>query len=194
MHKKSIFIAVFVFIFFSKNMFSQENIYQQYLDINNIPIIIDANENNFYIDDSIIVNEFFEFIDFVILRIEIIADNILNAKTTRTNIGGPYKRKFIRIIDGEINITEDTSQPRLIYDPLHPDSIKNGSRKGYVEFPNIDIVTEMVDLIVSSRILDAILSKGVDNQIIDEDEYGQIIKRVEIIKNGIIDTIFNDNE
>jgi flagellar basal-body rod protein FlgC len=185
MYKK--IIVIVVFIFFSMSIFPQENnIYQQYLNINNIPIIIDSEENNCYIDDSISVNDFLKFIDFIILKIEVVGDNIINAKTTKTANGGPFKRKYIRIINGEIDITENISQPRLVYDPLHPDSIKNGPQKGYVEFPNIDIVPEMVDLIITSRILEMILIKGLDNQIINTDEYEQIIKRSEILVNEIL--------
>ncbi len=39
------------------------------------------------------------------------------------------------------------TNPRLVYDPTHPDAIKTGPRKGYVEFPNVNIVNEMVDMI-----------------------------------------------
>jgi flagellar basal-body rod protein FlgC len=170
------------------NIFSHENnIYQQYLNINIIPIIIGSDENNCYIDDLIIASDFFKFIDFIILKIEIIIDNIVNEKTTKINNGGPFKRKYIHIVNGEVNIAEDISQPRLVYDPTHPDSIKNGPKKGYVEFPNVDIVTEMVDLISTSRILETILLKGLENQIIDKDEYEQLIKRVEIFDIIIMD-------
>jgi flagellar basal-body rod protein FlgC len=170
------------------SIFAQENnIYQQYLNINNIPIIIGSDENNCYIDDSIITKDFFKFIDFINLKIEIIIDNITNEKTTRINNGGPFKRKYIRIVNGEITIAEDISQPRLIYDPAHPDSIKDGPRKGYVEFPNVDIVIEMVDLIMASRILEIISLKGLERHIINKDEYEQLMKRLEILDNEIMD-------
>ena len=42
-----------------------------------------------------------------------------------------------------------------MYDPTHPDAIKTGPRKGYVEFPNVNIVNEMVDMIAASRSYDA---------------------------------------
>jgi flagellar basal-body rod protein FlgC len=44
---------------------------------------------------------------------------------------------------------------RLVYDPTHPDAIKTGPRTGYVEMPNVDIVTEMVDMIAASRAYEA---------------------------------------
>jgi flagellar basal-body rod protein FlgC len=44
---------------------------------------------------------------------------------------------------------------RLVYDPSHPDAIKSGPREGYVEMPNVDIVSEMVDMINASRAYEA---------------------------------------
>ena len=110
------------------------------------------------------------------LRSDVISDNIANASTTRTQEGGAYKRsrvvfepiaasnprwrtpftpadldngpgKGVKVLE----IVKDTSQGRLVYDPEHPDSIKSGPNKGYVEYPNVNIVNEMVDLISASR-------------------------------------------
>ena len=47
------------------------------------------------------------------------------------------------------------AQTRLVYDPTHPDAIQSGPRKGYVEFPNVNIVNEMVDMISASRAYEA---------------------------------------
>jgi len=44
---------------------------------------------------------------------------------------------------------------RLVYDPTHPDAIKTGPREGYVEYPNVNIVNEMVDMISASRSYEA---------------------------------------
>ena len=44
---------------------------------------------------------------------------------------------------------------RLVYDPTHPDAIKTGPRQGYVEFPNVNIVEEMVDMISATRSYEA---------------------------------------
>ena len=54
-----------------------------------------------------------------------------------------------------MEITKDTSQGRLVYDPDHPDAFKSGPNKGYVEYPNVNIVNEMVDLISASRAYEA---------------------------------------
>ena len=54
-----------------------------------------------------------------------------------------------------LEITKDTSEGRLVYDPTHPDAILTGPRAGYVEYPNVNIVNEMVDLIAASRAYEA---------------------------------------
>jgi flagellar basal-body rod protein FlgC len=113
------------------------------------------------------------------LRSDVIADNIANASTTRTPEGGPFKRS--RVILRPINsqpyfrlpfqpesfdqgagrgvrvseVQKDDSPGILKYDPTHPDAIKSGPKAGYVEMPNVNIVTEMVDLIAASRAYEA---------------------------------------
>jgi flagellar basal-body rod protein FlgC len=114
------------------------------------------------------------------LRSDVIADNIANASTTRTPEGGPYYRSrvvlrprtdqpYFRLpflpkqwdngVGKGVRVSEiqkDTASPtRLVYDPTHPDAIKSGPRAGYVEYSNVNIVTEMVDLIASSRAYEA---------------------------------------
>jgi len=113
------------------------------------------------------------------LRMDVISNNIANANTTRTTDGGAFRRKRVilrprndylefrtRLLPqalwrpmGEgvrvIKIEEDTSPLRLVYDPSHPDAIKTGPKKGYVEYPNINTVTEMVDMISASRAYEA---------------------------------------
>lgn len=113
------------------------------------------------------------------LRSDVIADNIANASTTRTQDGGPFRRSRVLLaqknpgIDwrtpftpGEVDrgpgtgvrvmgIEKDTSPTRLVYDPTHPHAIKSGPREGFVEYPNVNIVTEMVDLIAASRAYEA---------------------------------------
>jgi flagellar basal-body rod protein FlgC len=113
-------------------------------------------------------------------RADVIADNIANASTTRTAEGGPYRRSRVVMrprvdspywrspflpegLDNGIGqgvrvaeIQKDyTAENRLVYDPTHPDAIKTGPREGYVEMPNVDIVTEMVDMIAASRAYEA---------------------------------------
>ncbi|MCQ2983045.1 MAG: flagellar basal body rod protein FlgC [Treponemataceae bacterium] len=112
------------------------------------------------------------------LRSDVIADNIANANSTRTAEGGAYKRsriivepvagaQFRGIFTPEefdagagqgvrvAAIEKDESQGRLVYDPTHPDAIMSGPNVGYVEYPNINIVSEMVDLIAASRAYEA---------------------------------------
>jgi flagellar basal-body rod protein FlgC len=97
-------------------------------------------------------------------RMEIIANNIANSNTTRTDKGGPFRRQqlvFSEVIGKEgakgvkvSSISEDTSPLERVYDPGHPDADANG----YVEMPNINIVKEMVDLISASRTYEANVS------------------------------------
>ncbi len=113
------------------------------------------------------------------LRSDVIADNIANASTTRTPEGGPFRRSrvilrprvdhpYFRLpflpkqwdngVGRGVRVAEvqkDNSPTRLVYDPTHPDAIKSGPRTGYVEYSNVNIVTEMVDLIAASRAYEA---------------------------------------
>ncbi|MDR1596214.1 MAG: flagellar basal body rod protein FlgC [Treponema sp.] len=113
------------------------------------------------------------------LRSDVIADNIANASTTRTAEGGPFRRSRVVLrpraeqpfwrspflpdmMDGGpgkgvrvAEIQKDTTPNRLVYDPTHPDAILAGPRAGYVEMPNVDVVTEMVDMIAASRAYEA---------------------------------------
>jgi len=114
------------------------------------------------------------------LRMDVISNNIANSTTTRnTNGDGPFRRD--RVIMSPINmrtrwrspvypfglatgegkgvkvlkVEKDMSPLRLVYDPSHPDSIQVGEKKGYVEYPNVNIVTEMTDMISASRSYEA---------------------------------------
>ncbi len=114
------------------------------------------------------------------MRLDVISDNIANANTTRTAEGGPFRKSrvvFRPMVDqpywrspflpdkldngiGEgvrvSKIEKDMdSELRLVYDPTHPDAIKTGPRKGYVEYPNVNIVNEMVDMISATRAYEA---------------------------------------
>jgi flagellar basal-body rod protein FlgC len=114
------------------------------------------------------------------LRLDVIADNIANATTTRTTEGGPFRRSRVifrprvsepywrspflpAFLKDEVGtgvrvtkIEKDfDSKVRLVYDPTHPDAIKSGPRAGYVEYPNVNIVEEMVDMISASRSYEA---------------------------------------
>ncbi|MBI6546422.1 MAG: flagellar basal body rod protein FlgC [Cyanobacteria bacterium NC_groundwater_1444_Ag_S-0.65um_54_12] len=97
------------------------------------------------------------------LWLELIANNMANAQTTRTPEGGPYRRKlpvFTEILDQELGIAAgvqvngilpDQRPFQKVYRPGHPDADKNG----FVLMPDINIVTEMVDMIAVQRSYDA---------------------------------------
>jgi flagellar basal-body rod protein FlgC len=114
------------------------------------------------------------------LRLDVISDNIANANTTRTADGGPFRRsrvvfrprvdqpywrspflpdaldngigKGVRVSEIEKDMD---SELRLVYDPTHPDAIKTGPKAGYVEYSNVNTVSEMVDMISASRAYEA---------------------------------------
>ncbi len=89
------------------------------------------------------------------LRLNLIAGNIANANTTRTAAGGPYRRRdvVLRTSHGQLggvtilNIAQDMSDFRSVLMKGHPDADKNG----YVRMPNVQLPTEMMNLVVASR-------------------------------------------
>ena len=91
------------------------------------------------------------------IRMSVLSSNMANANTTRTEDGGPYRKKnviFKQVLQGEHKggvqvkeIYEDTKPPRLQYDPTHPDA----NEEGYVSMPNISPVEEMVNLLEAAR-------------------------------------------
>src|SRR5215210_6604897 len=110
------------------------------------------------------------------LRMDVTAENLANAQTTRGANGQPYRRKEVvlqeaggqgtfgaalKVALGNASspargvqvagIVEDSSPLKRIYDPGHPDADANG----YVTMPNVNTVTEMTDLISSSRAYEA---------------------------------------
>lgn len=113
------------------------------------------------------------------LRMDVISDNIANANTTRTPEGGPFRRRRIVFAPLEtmpdyrspmvpaglehgtgrgvraVRIEDDLAPFRPVYDPTHPDAINTGPQQGYVMMPNVNIVTEMTDLISASRSYEA---------------------------------------
>ena len=108
-------------------------------------------------------------------RMDIISENVANANTTRTEDGTPYVRKvvtfeekdgqtpFSRVMNHELDrysgkgvkvsgVYEDkVTEMNMVYDPSHPDADENG----YVTYPNVNIITEMTNLIDSSRSYEA---------------------------------------
>jgi len=99
-------------------------------------------------------------------RMNVIANNIANALTTRMPSGeGPFRRQMA-IVRGESlgpratageygvrvkGIVADPSPLRTVYDPGHPDA----DGEGYVRYPNVDIAVEMTNLVVAQRAYDA---------------------------------------
>jgi flagellar basal-body rod protein FlgC len=107
-------------------------------------------------------------------RMDVASENLANAQTTRGADGTPYKRKTVVLQEADTTqngfaavlgtamarrvngvqvagIVQDTAPGRKVYDPGHPDADKNG----YVTLPNVNSVTEMVDLISAQRSYEA---------------------------------------
>lgn len=103
-------------------------------------------------------------------RAEVSAANMANAETTRTEDGTPYQRKHVILAAGDSSsfamsmqkhgsnaagdegvsvagVIASTAPPVMRYDPSHPDADANG----YVAYPDINPISEMVDLMGASR-------------------------------------------
>jgi flagellar basal-body rod protein FlgC len=110
------------------------------------------------------------------LRMDVSAENLANAQTTRGTDGQPYRRKEVVLQEAAgsfgaslsaamgsqsgsqgggvqvAGVVQDTASPlKRVYDPGHPDA----DAQGYVSMPNVDTVTEMVDLISAQRAYEA---------------------------------------
>lgn len=108
------------------------------------------------------------------LRMDVISRNIANVNTTRTEDGTPYRRQVVVFQEGDrpisfsdylndaskgligsgvkvVGISEDKTPFKSVYDPGHPDA----DEKGYVKMPNVDVITEMVNMISASRAYEA---------------------------------------
>ena len=126
-------------------------------------------------------------------KLTAVASNIANVDTTRTDEGGPYKRRRIVMLEapkmtkfstmleeqkgrlrqteskhmpegeprpGEFfvgsgvlsqEVREEAVKPRMVYDPNHPDAREDG----FVLYPDVNVITEMVDMIAASRAYEA---------------------------------------
>jgi len=96
-------------------------------------------------------------------RLDLIANNIANAHTTRTEEGEPFRRRsavFAEKMDAArrngqgvrvMAVSEDRTPPRLVYEPGHPDA----NAAGYVAYPNVNVIQEMVDMITATRAYEA---------------------------------------
>ncbi len=89
--------------------------------------------------------------------LDAIAANIANAQTTRTPDGGPYHRQ-IAVTERDprsgavaTRVATDPQPGRLVYDPGHPDA----NADGFVEYPNVDVSNELVDLMIARRVHEA---------------------------------------
>ncbi|MCS6866423.1 MAG: flagellar basal body rod protein FlgC [Gemmataceae bacterium] len=102
------------------------------------------------------------------LRMEVIANNIANANSTRSANGGPYRRQdvvFAEVLDDSLRplglpafrgvqavaLIEDPSELPRIYLPGHPDADANG----FVAMPNVQLPIEMVNLVTAARAYEA---------------------------------------
>jgi flagellar basal-body rod protein FlgC len=101
------------------------------------------------------------------VRLQTVASNMANARTTRTEDGGPYQRRmpvfeaetegFGGVLEknlARVSVTEikaDEGEPMMVFDPGHPDA----DELGYVAYPNINVLEEMVDLMTTARTYEA---------------------------------------
>lgn len=107
------------------------------------------------------------------VRMDVIANNIANVNTTRTPQGGPYRRQQVVFMPqtaepafqpvsagrGQATgrgvrvqaIIEDNQPGLTAYDPDHPDA----DADGYVTYPNVDVNTELVDMMAARRAYEA---------------------------------------
>ena len=105
-------------------------------------------------------------------KINVISENLANNETTRTKNGEPYRRKMVVLAQQPIepfksvlakeqdepvgvkvaDIVESREDFRLVYDPHHPDA---DPKTGYVAMPNVNILTEMADMMLARRAYDA---------------------------------------
>lgn len=107
------------------------------------------------------------------LRMNTLSANLANANTTRTEEGGPYRRRdvvfsaspvgsafedFLNGTNGAqlskvqvLDIHQDTKEPRMVFDPTHADA----NADGYVAMPNIQVMTEMVNMLAATRAYEA---------------------------------------
>ena len=110
------------------------------------------------------------------LRLDVAAENIANVKTTRTQSGGPYRRKVVELQSNDRSfasiyrnheghvyngskkggvkataILSDPTELKAVYEPNHPDA----DAEGYIHLPNIDMVKEISDSMAASRSYEA---------------------------------------
>lgn len=125
-------------------------------------------------------------------RIELCVDNIRNIQTTRTSNGSFYKKQTLLLnTDGSYGISE-TSKSRLVFDPGHPDALRTGSKKGYVEFPDINLEEELFILkshILLYNSLASFLSKE-KGVIIHEENFDSYVSILNLMQRKKYDEVF----
>jgi flagellar basal-body rod protein FlgC len=101
-------------------------------------------------------------------RMDVIASNLANIETTRTERGGPYRRKMVVMSPKPIedfeevltskaagvkidDIVEDDSPFNRVFDPGHP----HADEQGYVLRPNVDLIVEITNMLLAKRIFEA---------------------------------------
>ena len=102
-------------------------------------------------------------------KLDIVTSNLANVSTTRTPEGGPYRKKTIALVAESVTdsfdstikeavrsvrideVKEDANGIKMVYDPSHPDA----DAKGFVAMPNINIMSEMADMMTASRAYEA---------------------------------------
>ena len=105
-------------------------------------------------------------------KVNVISENIANSETTRTENGGPYRRKMLVLESKPVEsfgkafenarteysevevaeIVESQEDFRMVHNPAHPDA---DPFTGYVKMPNVNTLTEMADMVVAKRSYDA---------------------------------------
>jgi flagellar basal-body rod protein FlgC len=102
-------------------------------------------------------------------KLDVVTSNLANVSTTRTPEGGPYRKKTVALsaenVKGDFDsaikeavksvrvdeVKEDPNGVKMVHDPSHPDA----DAKGFVAMPNINVMTEMADMIAASRAFEA---------------------------------------
>ena len=101
-------------------------------------------------------------------RMDVIASNLANLETTRTEKGGPYRRKMVvmstkpvkdfdQVLSSKVqgveieDIVEDDAPFMKVFNPGHPDA----DEQGYVLKPNVDLIVEITNMLVAKRNFEA---------------------------------------
>jgi flagellar basal-body rod protein FlgC len=102
-------------------------------------------------------------------RMNVISQNLANLSTTHNEAGEtePFKKRYV-VIQSEdgvgsngaagvkvASVETDESEPRYVWDPSHPDAIKQGPHQGQVAYPNIDMMMEFTDALTVARAYEA---------------------------------------